>query len=306
MRLLFWRKHPSSDVLPTPPRRWIWLGGRRFLTQTPYILPKDAEEGNRLDVQHYLFKLAAGGLYRAPLHTIMPHNILDVACGTGAWAREMALKFPQAQVIGFDLDASLPERAAEVLGPGGQSPQNFRFQVADALQPFPFDVGMFDFVHARLISPFVPIARWPDVVREMVRVLRPGGIIELVDHQTAPHTPSPAYNRFLAAVGKLCEQRGVYAGVGEALTEYLQQAGVQHIQQRKFLLGQGKSASERRRQQRLLAADCNAFVEHMQPVLTRLGYFSAADYEALAQQVREELPEVGIVWPVVFCFGMKH
>lgn len=305
MRLLFWRKRPASDVMPPPPRRWTWLGGRRFLTQTPYILPKDTEEGNRLDVQHYLFKLAAGGLYRAPLHTIQPRNMLDVACGTGAWGREMALAFPQARVIGVDLDASLPERAIEILGPGGQFPQNFRFQVADALQPFPFDEGAFDFVHARLISPFVPIVRWPDVVSEMARVLRPGGIIEVVDHQTAPQTPSPAYNRFLATVSKLCDQRGVYAGVGEALTGYFQHAGVQRIQQRKFVLGQGKTQAESRRQQRLLAADCHAFVDHLRPVLTRLGYFSETDYEALAQQVREELPKVGIVWPVVFCFGMK-
>ncbi len=303
MRLLFWRKPSPVDVLPTPPRRWTWLGGRRFLTQTPYILPKDVEEGSRLDVQHYLFKLAAGGLYRAPLR--QPRSMLDVACGTGTWAREMALAFPQARVIGFDLDASLPERAMDILGPGGQFPQNFRFQVGDALKPFPFEDGAFEFVHARLISPFVPIARWPDVVREMVRVLRPAGLIELVDHQTAPHTPSPAYNRFLAAVAKLCEQRGVYAGVGEALINYLEQAGVQRIQQRKFVLGQGKTESERRRQQRLLAADCQAFVEHMQPILTRLGYFSEADYKVLSQQVREELPEMGIVWPVVFCFGMK-
>jgi ubiquinone/menaquinone biosynthesis C-methylase UbiE len=298
MRLLFWRKPspPPPGERPAPSRRWAWLGGHRFLTGTPYILPKDTEEGNRLDVQGYLFKLAAGGLYRAPLH--QPRSILDVACGTGTWGRDMAVRFPRARVIGIDLDESLPEKAMEVLGPGGQFPQNFRFQVADALQPLPFTSGAFDFVHARLISPFVPIARWPDVVREMVRVLQPGGLIELVDHQTAPHTPSPGYNCFLAAVAKLCEQRGVYAGVGETLFSYLRQAGVMQVQQ-------GQSASESRRQQRLLAADCCAFVEHMQPVLVRLGYFSETDYAALKEQVKEELPTVGITWPVVFAFGRK-
>ena len=304
MRLFFWRKPLAEPASPSPkPQRWAWLGGRRFLTNTPYILPKDTQEGERLDAQHHLFKLAAGGLYRAPLR--QPRSILDVACGTGAWGREMAQHFPRARVIGIDIDASLPERAIEILGPGGRFPQNFRFQVADALKPLPFEDATFDFAHARLISPFVPIARWPDVVREMMRVLQPGGIIELVDHQTAPHTPSPAYNRFLAAVGALCDQRGVYAGVGEAFTGFLQHAGVQRLQQRQFVLGKGKTASESRRQQRLLAADAVAFTEHMQPALTRLGYFSDADYEGLIQQVKDELPEVGIVWPVVFCFGMK-
>lgn len=303
MRLLFWRRPPPTEGFPAPPRRWAWLGGRRMLTNTPYVIPKDSDEGSRLDVQHHLFKLAAGGLYRAPVR--QPHSILDVACGTGKWARDIAEQFPRARVIGIDIDASLPERAIEVLGPGGQFPQNFRFQVADALKPFPFGDAEFDFVHARLISPFVPIARWLDVVGEMVRVLRPGGLIELVDYQTTPQTPSPAYNRFLVAVSDFCNQSGVFIGLGESLTSYLRQAGVQRVQQRTFVLGQGRAESESHRQQRLLAANCSAVVEHMQPVLTRKGYFSDADYEVLVRQVKEELPQVGIVWQVVFAFGTK-
>jgi ubiquinone/menaquinone biosynthesis C-methylase UbiE len=305
MRLLFWRRPPTSPELPAPPRRFSWLGGRRYLTNSPYILPKDSEEGSRLDAQHHLFTLAAGGLYRAPLR--QPRSILDVACGTGTWGREMAQRFPRARVIGIDIDESLPARAMDILGPGGQFPRNFRFQVADVLQRWPLDDASFDFVHARLISPFVPITRWPDVVAEMVRVLQPGGLIELVDHQTSPHTPSPAYNRFLEAVAALCKRRGVYAGVGDAFTPLLQQAGIHRIQQRQFVLGQGKTDSETRRQQRLLSADAAAFVEHMQPVLTnpQLGYFSDVEYAGIIQQVKQELPELGIVWPVVFCFGLK-
>ena len=187
---------PSStglEELPARLQRWTWLRGRRVLTNTPYIFPKDEAEGSRLDLQHHLFKLAAGGLYRAPLY--QPRSILDVACGTGIWAREMAQHFPKAQVIGFDIDKSLPEKAMELLGPGGQFPHNFRFQVADALQPFPFHEATFDFVHARLISPFVPIPRWPDVLREMMRVLTPGGVIEVVDFRGPPRTPSPAFLR---------------------------------------------------------------------------------------------------------------
>jgi ubiquinone/menaquinone biosynthesis C-methylase UbiE len=303
MRLLFWRRPSTTSKLSTPPRRWAWLAGRRVLTNTPYVIPKDSDEGSRLDIQHHLFTLAAGGLYRAPVR--QPRSILDVACGTGKWARDMAEQFPQARVIGIDIDASLPERAIEVLGPSGQFPQNFRFQVADALKPLPFSEAEFDFVHARLISPFVPIARWSEVVGEMVRVLRPGGVIELVDYQAAPLTPSPAYNRFRDAVSQFCDQRGVSIGLGESLTSYLRQAGIQRVQQRTFVLGKGRTESESHRQQRLLAANCSAVVEHMQPVLTNAGYFTDVDYEALVRQVKEELPTLGIVWQVVFAFGTK-
>ncbi len=305
MRLVFWRKAPTDTPSPTRPKRWTWLGGRRILTNTPYVLPKDKEEGDRLDIQHHLFKLAAGGLYLAPLHTIRLQNILDVACGTGIWGREMAQAFPNARVIGFDIDRSLPERAIELLGPAGQFPPNFRFQVADALQPFPFADGEFEFVHARLISPFVPIARWLDVVREMLRVLKRGGYLEIVEYETLAQSPSPAFNRLGSAFVRLLDQRGLYAGVGDMLPSLLAQAGASHIQQRKFVLGQGKSESETKRQQRLLAADMLAAQAHIRPIFTKLGFFSEAEFDALDQQSRWELPQLGVVWPVVFCYGQK-
>lgn len=301
MRLFFWRRPPAD--LPPPPRRWTWLMGRRMLTNTPYVMPKDKLEGDRLEVQHHLLKLAAGGLYRAPLR--QPRDILDVACGTGTWGREMALAFPQARVIGFDLDASLPERAMEILGPGGQFPQNFRFQVADALQPFPFPDGAFDFVHARLISPFVPIARWPDVVSEMARVLRPGGgIIELVELETLPQTQSASFMRLMKVASDFMEGRGLHTGVGDALPQYLRAAGIQRIQQRQFVLGQGKTSSETARQQRLLATDMLAAQANFKPVALSLG-IPGSEFDHLHEQAKAEVAQMGMSMPVVFCFGMK-
>ncbi len=302
MRLFFWRRPSPDDLTTLPPRRWAWLGGRRILTNTPYVMPKDKLEGDRLEIQHHLFKLAAGGLYRAPLRQV--RNMLDVGCGTGTWGREMAQQFPQARVIGFDIDPSLPERAIEILGPSGRFPTNFSFQVADALKPFPFADEEFDFVHARLISPFVPIARWPDVTREMMRVLRRGGLIELVELEQTPQTPSAAFNQIGQMGVRLMEQRGLHVGVGDALIGYLQQAGAQRIQQRKFVLGQGKSPSETQRQQRLLATDMLAAQANFKPIALKLG-LPEDEFDRLHEQAKEEVPRLGIVMPVVFCFGMK-
>ena len=67
MRLLFWRRPQIAVEAPAAPQRWTWLRGRRILTTTPYVLPKDKAEGDRLDLQHHLLKIAAGGLYRAPI-----------------------------------------------------------------------------------------------------------------------------------------------------------------------------------------------------------------------------------------------
>lgn len=299
MRWRFWKRADQTRE-PAPGRRWTWLGGRRVLTTTPYVLPKDQAEGDRLDLQHYLLRSAARGDYRAPLR--QPRAILDVATGTGIWAREIAKEFPDARVIGFDLDRTPLERALEVLGPGGQFPTNFSFQTADALQPFPFADGEFDVVHARFISPFVPIDRWPQVVSEMVRVLRQRGVIEIVELVAPPTSPSPAYNELAAAGSKLMEGRHLYRGVGDALKPYLQQAGISRIQQRAVTIGTGEQAE---RQQRLLALDLLTAMEHAQGFTVRAGLLSEERSSALLQQARQEVADLGITMPVVFCYGTK-
>jgi ubiquinone/menaquinone biosynthesis C-methylase UbiE len=301
MRLFGWfRRPPSDETTPQPvPRRWRWLGGRRVLTDTPYILPKDKAEGDRLDLQHHLFKLAAGGNYRAPIR--QPRAILDVACGTGIWGREMAQQFKRARVVGFDIDRTPMERSLELLGPKAMFPPNFTFLTADALKPFPFEDGEFDFTHARLISPFLPIEKWPFVVSEMVRVTKLGGHVEIVDGEVLI-SPSPAFMQLYEAVKKLLVGRGLHAGAAPYLAGYLRQAGLTHIQERKFTLGAGRSWE---RQQRLLMSDMLAAFANMQPIMVKAGIHSDAEYSAILAQARAELPKMGLTWPVAFVFGQK-
>ncbi len=300
MRLFFWRRPEAADETQEAPQRWTWLRGRRILTTTPYVLPKDKAEGDRLDLQHHLLKIAAGGLYRAPVR--QPRSILDVACGTGIWGREMAQEFPHARVVGFDIDRTPLERSLELLGPGGQFPPNFRFQTADALKRFPFEDGEFDFVHGRFMSPFIPKDQWPHVVGEMLRVTRPGGCIELVDMERPPLASSPAYHTIEQAIAKLMERRGLYVGVGDELMGHLQRAGVKRVQQRKCVLGNGR---QREREQRLLAADVLAIQANMRAILVQVGAFSEEQFDAVYQKAKEEVMRTGIMMPIVFAFGAK-
>ncbi len=303
MRLFGWfRRNPqqaeASDE-DTPRRRWTWLGGRRVLTTTPYILPKDKAEGDRLDLQHHLFKVAAGANYRAPIRA--PRAILDVACGTGTWCREMALQFKRAQVIGFDIDRTPMEASMARLGPSGLFPSNFRFVEADALKPFPFDDEQFDFTHARAITGFVPIARWPEVIAEMVRVTRRGGYVELTEPEELI-TPSPAFKKLSAVLQHLVDARGLHGYAGPYLAGYMRQAGLQRVQQRRIVLGEGRG---RAREQRLLIADILAVLTNMQPVIVKTGLLSEADYSAHLEQAKEELPRMGLICPVICAFSVK-
>ena len=84
-----------------PDQRFRFFGGRQHLAAMPYPLPKDMDEINRLDFQHFLLRTGLRGNFAAPIG--QPTDILDVGCGSGRWAMEVAALFPQGRVIGFDL-----------------------------------------------------------------------------------------------------------------------------------------------------------------------------------------------------------
>src|SRR6185312_5850125 len=73
-----WERQPPST-----------LEQRTYLEQVPYLLPKDAQEDERLRFQHYALHHAFGNHYLAPLSP-ETRTMLDVGCGTGVWALDMA------------------------------------------------------------------------------------------------------------------------------------------------------------------------------------------------------------------------
>ncbi|MGH2514149.1 MAG: class I SAM-dependent methyltransferase, partial [Ktedonobacterales bacterium] len=130
-------------------RSLLSIRGRQYLTTAPYFLPKDDEEVNRLDFQHYLFRFALKGNYAVPLEA--PANILDVGTGTGRWAMEMAALFPAANVIGLDVIPP-PADDTATLGNGlDRRPDNYVYVQGNALDGLPFPDATFDFVHQRLL-----------------------------------------------------------------------------------------------------------------------------------------------------------
>ncbi|MFK8850767.1 class I SAM-dependent methyltransferase [Streptomyces sp. Ac-502] len=93
-------------------------------------------------------------------------RVLDVACGTGLVSRLFSGRV--AEVVGLDLTAEMAEQAAPFLD---------RLVVAPA-EKLPFDDGEFDLVVCRQGMQFMDL---PDAVEEMVRVVRPGGRVVLVN-----------------------------------------------------------------------------------------------------------------------------
>ena len=105
--------------------------------------------------------------------TSPPRRVLDLGTGTGAVARLVAQRFPEADIVGADLAEQMIAEARRVT----DSPR-ITFQVADA-QKLPFANGAFDLVTLGNMIPFFD---------EIARVVAPGGHV-LIAYSAGAETP---------------------------------------------------------------------------------------------------------------------
>ncbi|PVG02070.1 S-adenosyl-L-methionine-dependent methyltransferase [Serendipita vermifera] len=155
-------------------------GGRTINSVTDqYFLPTDNEEWNRLHKQHVAITLALNGLYPAKetVRAILApqegqdKSILDLGCGTGVWAVEMAKEFPWAQVVGVDL-APCPI-------PIERLPSNSRFEIHDINAGLARFENQFDVVHLGFVGS--GLKDFAKRMKEVHSCLKPGGIVLWLD-----------------------------------------------------------------------------------------------------------------------------
>lgn len=258
------------------------VDGRRIIANVPYLLPKDLGEVNRLDFQHYMLRYAMRSNHLAPLQK--PQRILDVACGTGLWVQEMATEFPSALVCGLDMQ--IPGQV-----PGHQAvfPANCSFVQASVLDGLPFPSASFDYVHQRLLTVALPASAWPMLLRELVRVTRPGGWIELVEVDLEMLPAGPATAQLYQWGLKACHQHGIDPTISRNLIKLLAQAGAQSCKGRIVDIPVGKWGD---RLGQMNLTDMNAVSRAMRPFITQLAGISHEEYDeatARSQQEYEQL-----------------
>ena len=269
-----------------------WIRGRRRRQQQAtstsdadtgdYIFGEGDAEISRLNFQHYMFRLAFQGDYSAPLQS--PRDILDVASGTGRLARELARRFPEANVIGFDIS---PEQLNAALAEGTDPmPDNCTFLPGNALEPFGFASGSFDFTIARACSSFIPVAQWPQVIRELMRVTRRGGWVEIRDFGLV-RSRNLALNELTAKFAHMGNARGIHPGAGPFLKQYIDLVGGHHVLLRNVTVRSGLPGKTSRAGQ-LLLADYLALMDRVSPIVSQTGLDTRQHWQALIRQARDE------------------
>ena len=104
---------------------------RRRLTDVPYLLPKDDQEIQRLDYQHYILRSLLKSNCFAPIDPLLMKgaNVLDVGSGSGIWGTEIANTYKQSQVFSFDV---------EQIKKSSKLPQNYQFHKGNLLDGMSF------------------------------------------------------------------------------------------------------------------------------------------------------------------------
>ncbi|KAF8931305.1 hypothetical protein BGZ47_000145 [Haplosporangium gracile] len=185
-----------------PAPNFAWMEERKRLSafSIPTISHSvhDSQKG-----QHALWKYIGGGNAHAPLRYDID-RILDSGCGLGEWAMEMAKEYPSATVYGVDLNPDLfPGMSRPV-------PSNCLFVQSNILSRLSFPDHYFDFVYQRFLYLGLTIDDWPIALKELRRVMKPGGWIELFEPCMRVHRAGPRTREVMRWISRLLqEERGL-------------------------------------------------------------------------------------------------
>lgn len=278
----------SAHVPPEGRRVHMMIPGRQEVS-TFLIDPENGAESVRLSNLHRLLTQYMGGLFPQDIDTASLQRVLDLACGPGDWVQDVAFEHQDIDVIGIDSSKSQIPYARAMARVQGLD--NAFFEVMDIRKPLDFDDDSFDFIQARLLASVLSPAEWPGLLAECRHLLRPGGIMRLVEAEW-PETNSPAVQHFgriviqaLRQVGRSYSPDDQHLGTLAALVPLLRDAGLAQVRNRTYEVPFTTGLIGPHPIMDLLRVELYL----MEPALLRWEVVTHAEFEALLRQMELEM-----------------
>jgi len=172
-----------------------------------YVLdPESSAEMARLMLLDRLTTDGMHGIFPERIDLDSIQAILDIACGPGGWALDVAHTYPDKTVVGVDISTTMITYAQAQ--ESAQRLSNVTFSVMNVLQPLKFETGMFDLVNIRFATGFVPRAQWSIFLQHCFRVLRPGGILRLTEGEMVGFTNGQVFEKMVSWVALALHNKG--------------------------------------------------------------------------------------------------
>jgi len=155
-------------------------------------------------------------------------HCIDLGCGAvgilGPLSRRVG---PSGRVVGADLDPKLLAGAREFV-------KDARLSNVEILEVDAYRTGLpvqaFDLVHVRFV--FAPVGRDDELLREMLRLVRPGGVIAIQEPDAASWTclpPRPSWDRLKEVILAAFARAGGDFNAGRRLYAMLRTAGLKDV-----------------------------------------------------------------------------
>lgn len=205
----------STSSLTSSLYRGVIRNGRRYQTlaeEDAYYAPSDEKQFESQNLGHIVYTVledAIGGggnpHFRAPIgeEDGSEKHVLDVGCGEGSWAVDVADRWANLTVRGVDLYPP----------PQSWTPPNCIFEVDDVTKPWTW-AEKFDLVHLRWMVATFDDKGWENIYRQAYENLKPGGWIEHLETSVAPECEDNSVppDSFIANWGPLMYRLGERAG----------------------------------------------------------------------------------------------
>ncbi|OBZ82349.1 Demethylmenaquinone methyltransferase [Choanephora cucurbitarum] len=205
-----------------------------------YLRPSSEQdrrmERDRQQRLHYLLKLIWKGIYSADLKD--PSVIVNWCCGVGLWNLEMAALFPNTKIIGVDFKEATFQNSHYSL-----PNMEFRYAVIrDNITGLEsFESNSVDFFIMRdcwLIN--APMYKWDNVFREAYRILKPGGFIEVEEHNLEVVSQGESTDILYAYFQRFFDEVQVERDLATKLGSHIENAGFEQVQQRSIVIPVGE------------------------------------------------------------------
>jgi ubiquinone/menaquinone biosynthesis C-methylase UbiE len=264
---------------------------------------RDKEELTRVMIQDQMLTTSMGGVLPEQTDTRLFRRVLDVGCGTGGWAIEVAKTYPTMSLVGIDINEKMIDYACKQ-AKAEQIVDHVEFRVMDTLRLLEFSPASFDLVNLRLGISFLRTWDWRKLLSEFQRVTRRGGIVRLTECDMV-ESNSPALTRRESLLLQAFSNAGhLFTSQNDGLTSelasLLRKHGLGNVETRIHMLHYHAGTPEG-----------DLFAENMQHGFRTLRPFLQKwtcvpeDYDAIYQQALSEMQQSDFeaTWRFVTAWG---
>ncbi|KAF2219866.1 hypothetical protein BDZ85DRAFT_267740 [Elsinoe ampelina] len=182
----------AKDIIEVPASPYEMRHGKRYLRDVPYLLPCDLSEIHRQSMRTMLGTTVFGKPVCAPVMERPPKRVLEIGCGSAFWTSTTHDYFKahgqeKISFTGFDMAPLAPDLREQGI--------DWTFVLHNGRNyPWPFPAESFDYIMVKDLSLAIPFTNSQRFLEECIRILQPGGHLEVWESDHVLRCLSP-HNR---------------------------------------------------------------------------------------------------------------